>query len=402
MNHGLIDPRIPDPVVEARWGQHIKSNDPERRRLIAQVVQRQASYMENALSNGSFSSKYRTNDPSIWRQNLLETTDAGDIADFIQQQLALVEMVFERIVIDQLVHVQAMNGPKAFVHNLSYQSDAAYDGNAAPYDFNRAIDPDYSDVADDGACAIAAGANVKITATTITSHIKHLKANFSVAAEQDMQADYRIGLSDRLRSFLALELQREMQQEILVDIQNCASHAVAWNSIAPQGSIYENLDPKVWQATLYDAVQALDSELFSGSGVVAGNFRGGNWLAANGAALLYLEELRRFSINSNEMVPRDRAGETDIDVYSNLMGTANGRWKVWKLPFMTADRIILGTKSDAHQEMAYIHGVYVPISDLGTFRDPATACVNVGVMTRVANACLRPGLFGVITLTHNP
>tara|TARA_Y100001970_G_scaffold294130_1_gene447328 strand:- start:7936 stop:9129 length:1194 start_codon:yes stop_codon:yes gene_type:complete len=396
MNSGLIDPRMPDALVEQRWGQHIKSKDPVKRRMIAQHMERQARYMEGALADGSFGNRFRNNDPTIWStRDLLELTQNDNIADFIQQQIAMVEAVFERIVIDQLVHVQAMTGPKAFVHSLSYEADSAYDGVGPPAPFNAAIDPDYADIADDD-CSTAKGADLKITSETITAKTKRLKAKFSVAAEQDLQSQYRIGLADRLRSFLALELQREIQQTILVDIINNAGNAANWNSNPPAGSVYENLDPKVWQSTLYDALQSLDADIFSSTD----GYRGANWISGNPAALLYLEELRSFSINTNEMVPRDRAGESDIDMYSNLMGTANGRWKVWKLPFQTGDKIILGTKSDAPQETAYIHGTYVPISDLGTFRNPSTACVEVGVMTRVADKMIRPGLFGVLTLTH--
>ena len=395
MHSGLIDPRLPDALVEQRWGQHIRTKDPVKRRMIAQHMDRQARYMEGALADGTFGNRFRSNDQSVWStRDLLEVTQNDNIADFIQQQIAMVEAVFERIVIDQLVHVQAMTGPKAFVHSLKYEADSAYNGQNDVL-FNTAIDPDYADIADDD-CSTAKGADLKITSETITAITKRLKAKFSVAAEQDLQSQYRIGLADRLRSFLALELQREMQQSVLVDIINNAGNAANWNSNPPAQSVYENLDPKVWQSTLYDALQTLDADIFSSTD----GYRGANWLCANPAALLYLEELRSFSINTNEMVPRDRAGESDIDMYSNLMGTANGRWKVWKLPFMVENKIILGTKSDAPQETAYIHATYVPISDLGTFRNPATACVELGVMTRVADKMIRPGLFGVLTLTH--
>jgi hypothetical protein len=67
--------------------------------------------------------------------------------------------------------------------------------------------------------------------------------------------------------------------------------------------------------------------------------------------------------------------------------------------FMPANTLLLGVKSDNPQEIGHIHATYIPVSDLGVFRDPRTACVDMGVMTRYANATIRPNLFAVVNIT---
>ena len=66
---------------------------------------------------------------------------------------------------------------------------------------------------------------------------------------------------------------------------------------------------------------------------------------------------------------------------------------------MPEDTLLLGVKSDNPQEIGHIHATYIPVSDLGAFRDPRTACVDMGVMTRYGNATVRPGLFAVVNIT---
>ena len=66
---------------------------------------------------------------------------------------------------------------------------------------------------------------------------------------------------------------------------------------------------------------------------------------------------------------------------------------------MPEDTLLLGVKSDNPQEIGHIHATYIPVSDLGVFRDPRSACVDLGVMTRYGNATVRPGLYAVVNIT---
>ncbi len=49
-----------------------------------------------------------------------------------------------------------------------------------------------------------------------------------------------------------------------------------------------------------------------------------------------------------------------------------------------------------------LHAVYIPVTDLGTFRDPGKAKITIGAQTRYANVMLRSGLFSVVQITPAP
>ena len=396
MHGALLDPRIAAPDVEGKWGQFIESKDVTKRRWIAHNIENQAKFMAESQRAGSFGTRFYTNDKSILtpRQSLTENTLSSEIAAFTQQSIAMVVDVFERFSIDELINVVSMSGPTAFVHTLAYNSSDAYNGQNAPEPLNSALQVDYSDCPAE-CSGDSKGVELDLSSATITADCKRLQAQFSVIAEQDLQSQYGMSLSERLRSVMAIQMAREIQGEILALLVAGAGTALQWPSAIPQGSVYNNLDPKLYQATLWDKIQDADTAIFKSSD----GFRGANWVAGDPDAMNYLLQLNDFSITSRDNVPRSEAGNGDIDEFSNFFGTANHRFRTYKFPFMQANTLLLGIKSDAPQEQGFVHGTYIPLTDLGTFRDPAKACVTVGATTRYGNKLLRPGMFAKVTIT---
>jgi hypothetical protein len=395
MHGSLLDPRISAPDVEAKWGQFIESSDPVKRRWVAHNIENQHKFMAESVNAGTFGSRFYTNDRSLFasKRSLTEQTLGVDIAAFTQQSIAMVVDVFERFTIDELINVVSMSGPTAFVHTLKYQSSNVYDGENPPQSLNSALQVDYSDCLAE--CSEASnGVQLDLSSATITADCKRLQAQFSVIAEQDIQSQYGMNLSERLRSLIATQMAREIQGEILALLVAGAGTSVNWPSAIPANSVYVNLDPKVYQATLWDAIQDCDTGIFKSSD----GFRGANWIAGDADSMNYLLQLNQFSITSRDNVPRDSAGEGDVDEFSNFFGTANHRFRTYKFPFMQADTILMGIKSDAQQEQGFVHGTYIPLADLGTFRDPAKACVTVGASTRYGNKLLRPGMYAKVNI----
>lgn len=381
------------PSLVEKWGDHISAKSPAKRKIVARALERQYRFIQDTMRRGNIAAVFKADRDIFPQVSLSENIVPGDIATFTKQSLAMVDMVFEQIVIDQLVDVRTMDGPTAFVHSMAYQQ-----GDAGLYasgtNFNTGLDPNYADCPSEAEAGCAAGAEVdfQLTATTVTADCKRLQARYTIQAEQDLESQYGESMSDRLRNFMATELRREMQGEVIDQLIANASTTVSWSQ-TPAG-IYASLDPKIYQETLYDAIQDADNGIFKS----ADGFRGANWIAGDPDGLLYLEQLQSFSITS------DGADRTDsvqgkIDSYSNKFGVANHRYDIWKMRFMPEDTLLLGVKSDNPQEIGHIHATYIPVSDLGAFRDPRTACVDLGVMTRYGNATVRPGLFAVVNIT---
>tara|TARA_R110001592_G_scaffold72890_7_gene222735 strand:+ start:2318 stop:3496 length:1179 start_codon:yes stop_codon:yes gene_type:complete len=376
-----------------KWGDHITSKDSSKRTIVARAMERQYQFIQETMRRGNIAAVFKADRDLFPTVNLSENIVPGDIATFTKQSLAMVDMVFEQIVIDQLVDVRTMDGPTAFVHTMAYQQ-----GDAGLYstgtNFNTGLDPNYADCPSEAEAGCQAGAEVdfQLTATTVTADCKRLQARYTVQAEQDLESQYGDSLADRLRNFMATELRREMQGEVIDQLIANASTTVSWSQ-TPTG-IYTSLDPKIYQETLYDAIQDADNGIFKS----ADGFRGANWVAGDPDGLLFLEQLNSFNITSDG-ADRSDSVRGDVDSYSNKFGVANHRYDIWKMRFMPANTLLLGVKSDNPQEVGHIHATYIPVSDLGAFRDPRTACVDMGVMTRYGNATVRPGLFAVVNIT---
>lgn len=381
------------PTLVEKWGEYISAKRPEKQRLVASAMERQYRFIQETERRGNIGSVFKA-DRGIFPGSLNENIVPNDIATFTKQSLAMVDMVFEQIVIDQLVDVRTMDGPTAFVHTMAYsQADGGL--YAEGTEFNTGLDPNYSDCpaeSTESSCLDGAGVDFNLTATTITAECKRLQARYTTQAEQDLDSQYGDSMSDRLRNFMATELRREMQGEVIDQLIANTANSVTWSQ-TPVG-VYASLDPKIHQETLYDAIQAADNDIFKS----ADGFRGANWIAGDPDGLLFLEQLQSFSITSDG-ADRTDSVRGDIDAYSNKFGVANHRYDIWKMRFMPANTLLLGVKSDNPQEIGHIHATYIPVSDLGVFRDPRTACVDMGVMTRYANATIRPNLFAVVNIT---
>lgn len=405
---GLIGPRDKDFVAQplARWGKVVEGKNPitmeadnDRRGMTARIIDHQFRYMLGAATNGSFYEHFRIepNLRHLWegRTNLLlnETTNSGDIGTFTQQVLAFVLPVFERIVIDQLVHMRAMQGPTAFIHTLDYKVGTAGGAYSVGTSFQGRLDINYADCPTE--CTDANEVDLTLTATTITAVCKRLMAKWCLPAGQDYSSQYGRSLPDDVRGMIQLEMARERQGEVLNELVSGAGYSGTWSSTIPVGSVYNTLDPKAYAATLFDAVVDADNEIFKSTD----GYRGANWIAGDPDTLTRLQKLKKFEITQRDAVARTDAGTGDIDEFGGFFGVANMRYNLWKFPFMTSNTLLLGVKSDAPQELAFVHAEYVPLFDLGIFLDPATGEYRTGMQSRYANAMIRSGLFAKVTVT---
>lgn len=408
---GLIDPKDVA-LVEAplqRWGQKIDAArtarfgeaaselSPAQRGYVALMLDAQYRHMAREAAAGTLTQSFRLDETAknnffdrAARAKLAETTTGSDIATYTQQVLAFVEPIFERIMIGELITMRAMQGPTAFVHTLDYKQDSAgtYTSGTS---FQGRLDVDYADCPTE--CNESKGADLSLVSTLVTAECKRLKSSWELIAEQDYLSQHGRNLGADLRSFLQLELMREKQGEVLQALVAGAAYSGVWASTIPVGSVYNNLDPKVYAATLYDAIEDGNNAIFKSQ------YREANWIAGDPDSLTRLRKLKQFSITENSRVPRGEAGTGEIDEFSNFFGVANMQYRLWKFPFMSPNTLLLGIKSDAPQEVGFIHAEYIPVQDLGIFLDPATACLRTGVQSRYANVMIRSGAYATVSIT---
>ena len=356
------------PSLVEKWGDHISAKSPAKRKIVARALERQYRFIQDTMRRGNIAAVFKADRDIFPQVSLSENIVPGDIATFTKQSLAMVDMVFEQIVIDQLVDVRTMDGPTAFVHSMAYQQgDAGLYG--AGTNFNSGLDPNYADCPSEAEVGCSAGAEVdfQLTATTVTADCKRLQARYTIQAEQDLESQYGESMSDRLRNFMATELRREMQGEVIDQLIANASTTVSWSQ-TPAG-IYASLDQFTKRHFMMPSkmLTTVSSSLLTVSVVLTGllviltvSFILSSF-SLSALLLMVLTELTAF---------RARLISTAISLVLQITD-------IWKMRFMPEDTLLLGVKSDNPQEIGHIHATYIPVSDLGAFRDPRTACVDL-------------------------
>jgi hypothetical protein len=102
-----------------------------------------------------------------------------------------------------------------------------------------------------------------------------------------------------------------------------------------------------------------------------------------------------------ESIPGFAADNTDAETMKyafgvQKIGSINGRYKVYKNPYMKWNTILLGYKGTQFLETGAVYAPYVPLIMTPLIYDPATFTPRKGVMTRYAKKMLRPDYYGKI------
>jgi len=92
-------------------------------------------------------------------------------------------------------------------------------------------------------------------------------------------------------------------------------------------------------------------------------------------------------------------GEADQMEYAfgvQKAGTFNGRYKVYKNPYMTENTIPLGYRGTQFLEAGAVFAPYVPLIMTPLVYDPNTFTPRKGIMTRYAKKMVRPEFYAKI------
>ena len=80
------------------------------------------------------------------------------------------------------------------------------------------------------------------------------------------------------------------------------------------------------------------------------------------------------------------------------VGQLNGRYQVYKNPYMTENQILLGYRGTQFLEAGAVFAPYIPLIMTPMVYDPETFTPRKGLLTRYAKKMLRPEYYGVIKI----
>jgi hypothetical protein len=240
--------------------------------------------------------------------------------------------------------------------------------------------------------------NVKMQSQAITAKTRKLKAVWTPEFAQDLAAYQNIDAEAELTNIMSEYISMEIDLEILdMLIEDAAAGTEYWSAInntvitagaaAPStlASGYYNTQGQ-WFQTLGTKIQKLSNKIHQLT------LRGGaNFLVTSPTVATILESIPGFASTSN--------GEAEQMEYAfgvQKVGSVNGRYKVYKNPYMTENVILLGYKGSQFLETGAVFAPYIPMIMTPLVYDPDTFTPRKGLLTRYAKKMLRPEFYGKI------
>lgn len=239
--------------------------------------------------------------------------------------------------------------------------------------------------------------NIQMQSQAITAKTKKLKAVWTPEFAQDLNAYQNIDAEAELTNMLSEYISMEIDLEILdMLIEDAAAGTEYWSAInnvvatattAPGAASlgFYNTQGQ-WFQTLGTKIQKLSNKIHQLT------LRGGaNFMVISPTVATIIESIPGFASNSN--------GEADQMEYAfgvQKVGTFNGRYKVYKNPYMTENTILLGFRGTQFLEAGAVFAPYVPLIMTPLVYDPNTFTPRKGIMTRYAKKMLRPEFYAKI------
>jgi len=316
---------------------------------------------------------------------LQETTTTGDIATFTTWALPLIRKIWPRLFANQIVSTQPMKGPTGRAHTLDFtycSSGETYASGTSIYDHE---DPDYAD--DPGECVEPNKICLTVTATTLTAVAKKLEAIWSQEASQDLNSQYGLDLESEVVKVLGMEIEREINRVIINGLASAATTNTNWASTQPvTPNAWANATPRQYAESLFDAICDADNQIFTRVYVH------GNFILCGATFANRLRKLNSFrQIDTTD-------GMANVMSGPNVFGTLNEQYTVYHDPFFTADKAIVGHKSDNWMYTGYVYAPYIPLWSTPVIYNKEM-CPSRGVMSRYATYAKNGDFYATVTVT---
>ena len=240
--------------------------------------------------------------------------------------------------------------------------------------------------------------NVRMQSQTIAAKTRKLKAVWTPEFAQDLAAYQNIDAEAELTNIMSEYISMEIDLEILeMLIEDAAAGTEYWSAVnntvitagaaAPTtlASGYYNTQGQ-WFQTLGTKIQKLSNKIHQLT------LRGGaNFLVTSPTVATILESIPGFASTNN--------GDAHQEEYAfgvQKVGSVNGRYKVYKNPYMTENLILLGYKGSQFLETGAVFAPYIPMIMTPLVYDPDTFVPRKGLLTRYAKKMLRPEFYAKI------
>ena len=242
--------------------------------------------------------------------------------------------------------------------------------------------------------------NVQMSSEAIVAKTRKLKAVWTPEFAQDLNAYHSLDAEAELTSIMSEYISLEIDQEILAMlIEDAGAGDEYWSAINNQSITAGGLNPTglgffnsqgQWFQTLGTKVQKLSNIIHQRT------LRGGaNFMVCSPTVATIIESIPGFASNSD-----GDAAKMSYAFGVQKAGSMNGRYQVYKNPYMTDNTILLGYRGGQFLEAGAVFAPYIPLIMTPLVYDPTTFTPRKGLLTRYAKKMLRPEFYGRIFVSN--
>ena len=238
--------------------------------------------------------------------------------------------------------------------------------------------------------------DLQLKSQAIVAKTRKLKAVWSPELAQDLNAYHSVDAEAELTSMLSEYISMEIDLEILdmlisdavtedfwsatpgEDYNGTGTNEDAWAITTFYGTRYE------WYQTLLGKIQKVSNE------IQRLTLRGGaNFVVVSPTVATILESIPGYSVSTDGNKSSFAAGV-------QVAGSLQNRFTVYKNPYMTENKILIGFRGSNFLETGAVYSPYVPLIMTPLVYDPSDFTPRKGVMTRYAKKMIRPEFYGTI------
>jgi len=240
--------------------------------------------------------------------------------------------------------------------------------------------------------------NVQMKSSAIVAKTRKLKAVWTPEFAQDLNAYHALDAEAELTSILSEYISLEIDLEILDMLMNAASAGTeVWSAVNNRGIVDDGANGTISNLGFYNSqgqwFQTLGTKIQKLSNIIhQKTLRGGaNFLVCSPTVGTILESIPGFAADSD-----GDAAKASYAFGVQKVGQLNGRYKVYKNPYMNTNRILLGFRGSQFLETGAVFAPYIPLIMTPLVYDPNTFTPRKGLLTRYAKKMVRPEFYGII------
>jgi len=240
--------------------------------------------------------------------------------------------------------------------------------------------------------------NVQMKSSAIVAKTRKLKAVWTPEFAQDLNAYHALDAEAELTSILSEYISLEIDLEILeMLLENAGAGSEVWSAVNNRSIVDNGADGTISDLGFYNSqgqwFQTLGTKIQKLSNIIhQKTLRGGaNFLVCSPTVGTILESIPGFAADSD--------GDAAKATYAfgvQKVGQLNGRYKVYKNPYMTTNQILLGFRGSQFLETGAVFAPYIPLIMTPLIYDPDTLVPRKGLLTRYAKKMLRPEFYAKI------